>query len=295
MINFTVSENEVGIRLDVVLAARLGISRSQAAARIKSGLVTVGDAKAKPSHILETNETVVAGEPKSVQKPATLELPIVYEDDDLIIVNKPAGILVHPGAGRTGEATVADFARPRVQDDDALRPGIVHRLDRETSGLLVIAKHPAAKKYMQGLFESRGIHKTYLVLVAGHPNPPAAKIDLPLDRSLLQRVRRGVRLGGRPAVTVYHTLNNFHGFSLVEAEPLTGRTHQIRAHLAAIGHPVAGDHMYGAPDGPGKLSRQFLHAARLKFVGPSGKKVEVESPLPPDLSGVLDKLSQEVY
>ena len=295
MTNFSVSPDEVGRRLDVVLAARLGISRSQAAARIKHGLVTVNDAKAKPSQELEAGQMVVAGEPAAVQAAQTIELPVVYQDDDLMIIDKPAGILVHPGAGRTGEATVADFARSRVKDTDPDRPGIVHRLDRETSGLLVIAKHPAAKRHLMELFEKRSIHKTYLALVVGHPDPPAARIDLPLDRSLLQRVRRGVRLGGRPAVTDYRTVQNYPGFSLVEAEPLTGRTHQIRAHLAAIGHPVAGDRMYGAPVGPGKLDRQFLHAARLQFSGPSGQKIDVGSPLPPDLQAVLDKLGREVY
>lgn len=212
-----------------------------------------------------------------------------------MIIDKPAGLLVHPGAGRPAGPTVADFARRRVEDTDQQRPGIVHRLDRETSGLLIIAKHPSAKRYLQGLFERRDISKTYITLVIGHPAPPAAKIDLPLDRSLLQRVRRGVRLGGRPAVTLYHTLQNFNGFSLLSAEPRTGRTHQIRAHLAAIGHPVAGDRTYGAPTGPGKLNRQFLHAAHLEFVGPSGQKVSADSPLPPDLQQVLNQLSAEVY
>lgn len=296
MTKFEITPDEVGRRLDVVVAARLNLSRSQAASRIKGGQVLVNAQPAKASQSAEAGDTVeVNGHEQPSAAPAQSDLPVVYEDQDLMIVDKPAGILVHPGAGRPDEPTVADFARSRVEDSDQERPGIVHRLDRETSGLLLIAKHPAAKRYLQELFEKRNIHKVYLALVVGHPNPPSAKIDLPLDRSLLQRVRRGVRPGGRPAVTVYRTLQDFPGFALVEAEPRTGRTHQIRAHLAAIGHPVAGDRLYGAPAGPCRLHRHFLHAARLEFTGPSGQTVQAQSPLPSDLQQVLNQLSAGVY
>lgn len=296
MTKFEITPDEVGRRLDVVVAARLNWSRSQAAARIKAGQVFVNAVPAKASQSAETGDAVeVNFQTQQSGVSAQVDLPIIYEDQDLLIVDKPAGILVHPGAGRSDEPTVADFARSRVEDSDQERPGIVHRLDRETSGLLLIAKRPAAKRYLQGLFEKRDVHKVYTALVVGHPSPPAAKIDLPLDRSLLQRVRRGVRLGGRPAITVYRTLQDFPGFALLEAEPRTGRTHQIRAHLAAIGHPVAGDRLYGAPAGPGKLHRHFLHAARLELTGPSGQTVRAESPLPADLQQVLNQLSAGVY
>jgi 23S rRNA pseudouridine1911/1915/1917 synthase len=294
MTEFIITRDEVGRRLDVVLAARLGLSRSQAAGRIKSGLVTVSGALAKSSLPVEAGWQVTVRESDLPATTIPPDLPVVYEDADLMVIDKPVGLLVHAGAGRR-EATVADFARRLVQDDDRDRPGIVHRLDRQTSGLLIIAKTRDAKAYLQSIFKERQVHKTYLVLVAGHPNPETAKIDLPLDRSVAARVRRAVHPSGRPAVTVYRTRQNYTGFALLEAEPQTGRTHQIRAHLAAIGHPVAGDHLYGAPAGPPGLGRQFLHATHLRFTGPSGQGIDVASPLPADLQMVLDRLGKGVY
>ncbi len=175
-------------------------------------------------------------------------------------------------------------------DDDPDRPGIVHRLDRDTSGVLVLAKTSAAKVYLQKLFHDRQISKTYIALAVGRIIPAEAVIELPLGRSPKRQTRQAVQAEGRRAVTSYRVREEYPGFTLLDLQPLTGRTHQIRAHLQAIGHPVAGDRLYGAPAGPPGLQRQFLHAARLQFTGPNGQAIDVRSPLPPDLAAVLAAL-----
>ena len=189
---------------------------------------------------------------------------------------------------------MADFARLHTTDPDPDRPGIVHRLDRDTSGLVVLAKHPDAKSYLQQQFSSRSVHKTYLALVVGHLKPAEAVINLPLGRDPAHPLRRAVAPGGRAAVTRYRTLTSFPGYSLLEANPETGRTHQIRVHLASLGHPVAGDTTYGPPKRPLGLKRQFLHASKLNLATPSGQKLELESPLPLDLEQTLRRLEARV-
>ncbi len=215
-----------------------------------------------------------------------MKLPVVYQDDDIAIVDKPAGLLVHPPVG-SKEPTLADFARGISSDVDALRPGIVHRLDRDTSGLVIIAKTAAAKAKLQRLFKQSKIKKTYLALVVGRLDPPAAVIKLPLARRQ-NSLKRAVDPQGKPAETAYRTLASYPGYSYLEVTPRTGRTHQIRVHLASLRHPVVGDRLYGHQM-PG-LARQFLHASRLQFKAPSGRLVDVASPLSPDLADFLKKL-----
>lgn len=292
MKRFTVTSAEAGERLDVALAKWAKVSRSQAARIIEAGRVSVNDAVQKSKYTLNLEDTVTLA-PEPAAAPLDLpDIPVRYEDDDLLIIDKPAGMLTHIGNGKR-EGTVADAFRDHVEDDDQDRPGIVHRLDRDTSGLLIIAKNPASKVYLQGLFKKRDIHKTYLALVVGHPSEDEALIDLPLGRSTRRRTQHTVDLTGRAASTRYKVIANYPAYSLLEVQPLTGRTHQIRAHMRAVGHPVAGDVGYGAPSGPAGLKRQFLHAAHLQFISPSGKAIDVESPLPPDLAAVLDHLKPQ--
>lgn len=218
-------------------------------------------------------------------------LPIIYEDNDLLVIDKPAGLLTHPVSAKRPAPSIVDWAIGRVESDESDHPGIVHRLDRDTSGLLIIAKNPSTKTYLQQLFREHKVQKTYLALVSGQPKPPAAIIDLPISRSTSSPAKRRVALGGRSSRTSYQTVKTFPGYSLVELKPQTGRTHQIRVHLAHVGNPLAGDQLYnqGRPQPPG-LKRQFLHASRLRFVSPSGQKLDLSSSLPADLQAVLDEM-----
>jgi 23S rRNA pseudouridine1911/1915/1917 synthase len=296
-VEITIQPDEVNRRLDVVLAARTGRSRSQIQAAISGGLVLVNNVASKPGYLLRTGDEVTIVKNTTVATPidAPLDLPILFQNDDLIVIDKPAGVLVHMGNGRTQEATVASTLSHLVVDTDRERPGIVHRLDRDTSGLLLIARNPEAKAYLQELFASRHITKTYQALLTGRIDPPSATVSLPLGRAIANRTRQVVDPHGRPAVTNYLTLATFPGYSYVEATPATGRTHQLRVHFAALGHPIVGDKAYGAPANPFRLGRQFLHAARLQFTGMHGEPFDFTSPLPPELQTILGRLHQEVY
>jgi 23S rRNA pseudouridine1911/1915/1917 synthase len=210
------------------------------------------------------------------------------------VVDKPAGLAVHAGNGTKGQATLADYARAHTSDPDPERPGIVHRLDRDTSGLMVIAKTEAAKTYMQRQFADRTIKKAYSLLTIGTVSPASAVIKLPLDRDRAHPTKRAVVASGRDAVTNYDTVANYPGYTLIKAKPETGRTHQIRVHFAALGHPVAGDITYGQTKRPAGLPRHFLHAAELSFTAPSGKAVTLTSALPADLADFLRKLEEQV-
>lgn len=293
---FKFGEGAAHGRLDVFLAHKLGVSRTAVQRSIKSGLIAVNGVHERASYILVPTDIVQVLPDTSVdpERPA-VDLPVVYEDDDLVIVNKPAGIAVHAGNGRRLEPTVADFARTITTDTDPERAGIVHRLDRETSGLLVIAKSAAAKETLQAEWKLRRVKKTYLALLIGHISPDKAVIRLPLDRDPAYPTRRHVSPSGKMAVTRYEKLLEFPGYSYVEARPETGRTHQLRVHFAALGHAVAGDIVYGPKKRPLGLTRQFLHAAALSFVSPSGKPIDIEVPLPTDLQSILEELQNAIY
>ena len=288
-----------GERLDLFLASRTPLSRSRAKALIDQGKVLVnGRPKTAKYPVAQSDQISVQlpSGPASQVPAAAPKLPVVYEDDDVLIIDKPAGLVVHPGAGTPlGQATVADFARLNSTDTDTDRPGIVHRLDRDTSGLMMIARTGEAKHYLQRALAQRLIHKTYLALVVGRLNPSEATIDLPLGRDPRHRLRQAVVPTGRPSLTVYTTRATYPGFTLVQARPLTGRTHQLRVHFAATGHPIAGDSTYGqSSDAPGGLSRQFLHATRLELTGPHGQAIVANSPLPDDLRQCLDQLEHDI-
>lgn len=210
-------------------------------------------------------------------------LSIIFEDENLLILDKPAGIAMHAGNMRGAEVTVADFVRSKVSDTDRDRPGIVHRLDKDTSGLVVIAKTNAAKLELQRQFKQRQVKKYYQAAVHGHPKLDHARIELPIGRHPKNPLRRSVRGSGRPAVSEYWTVEKTGDFSLLKIQIYTGRTHQIRVHMAHIGHPVLGDKTYGRST-PG-LDRQFLHACELEFRHPETMQpMTFTSPLPPELA-----------
>ncbi|HUD11282.1 MAG TPA: RluA family pseudouridine synthase [Candidatus Saccharimonadia bacterium] len=287
----TVVEGAAGERLDLFLASALDLTRSHIQRLIRGGLVFVNKKTERSGYLLSVGDGIIIDQPdRETHALKPPELPVVYEDDDVMVVNKPAGLSVHYGAGPVREPTVADFARLHSSDPDPDRPGIVHRLDKDTSGLLVLAKSIKVKEALQAQFAQRLVHKTYLALVCGRVEPADAIIRLPLDRDPARPLRRAVVSGGRDAVTNYRTLANFDGYTLLEVKPETGRTHQIRVHFATVGHAVAGDITYGPRDRPLGLHRQFLHASALELVLPSGKSLRLESPLPEDLSDVIESL-----
>jgi len=284
-----VGADEAGERLDVFLADRAG-SRSAAAALIEAGHVTVDGAARPKRHLVAAGECVAVDAPagETVADVAPAAFAIAYEDDDVLVIDKPPGVVVHPGRGNEQGTLVQALAGRVAGGDDPERPGIVHRLDRDTSGLLVVARTEAAHAHLKAQMGRRGIVREYLALVEGRPSARSGTIDAPLGRD--RRVRTRVSTDSdepREARTHFVLELALPGASLLRVTLETGRTHQIRAHMLAIGHPVCGDPDYGAPGGFG-LRRQFLHAARLAFAHPrTGARVDVTAPLPEDLAEVL--------
>lgn len=286
-----------GERLDVFLAGRCSeISRSRISRLIGSGYATVDGRPAKASLRLTAGQTVALEIPPSspaALRPSDIPLSIIFEDEDLIVIDKPAGMTVHPAPGnndRTLANAVVTYAPDLGGIGGEIRPGIVHRLDKDTSGLIVVAKNERAHAHLSEQFRSRSVGKVYLALAVGHPSPPEADIDAPIGRHPHDRQRMAVVSTGRPAVTRYRVITFYRRASLVEVRPRTGRTHQIRVHLASVGHPVVGDSTYGHA-APG-LPRQFLHAHRLAFLHPGREHpVRFTSELPGDLRSYLDRLS----
>jgi 23S rRNA pseudouridine1911/1915/1917 synthase len=289
-----------GERLDRFISDRLPVlSRASVQRLIEEGNILVDGRERIASYRVQTGETigitVPPPEPASAL-PEAIPLDIIYEDEDLMVVNKPAGMVVHPAAGHVGGTLVnAVLAHaPGVNVGGEERPGIVHRLDADTSGLIIVAKNDNALRFLQDQFKKRSVHKRYLALVEGQLTPPRGRIVAPIGRDPKHRQRMAVVTSGgraREAVTVYRTVSNFDGYTLVEAEPLTGRTHQIRVHFAFMGFPIVGDMVYGKKKKNRLgLTRQFLHAWRLAFTLPSGRTAEFSAPLPEDLRAVLEQL-----
>ena len=273
------------------------MSRAQAQRLIEEGLVSIADGvRRKAGEKLAGGESLrivvpvpVAAEPQ----PEDVPLSILYEDDDLIVVDKPAGMPVHPGPGHSGK-TLVNALLAHCPDLPGIggvqRPGIVHRLDKDTSGLMVVAKTERAHAGLSAQFKDRTLHKTYVALVEGRLQPAEAMIDAPIGRVANNRRRMTIDgVAAREAQTSYRTLANYDGMTLVEATLHTGRTHQIRVHFASLGHPLVGDALYGKAS---KLvPRQFLHAQRLAFTHPvDGRELRFEAPLPQDLASALKGL-----
>ncbi len=301
-LSFTATE--AGQRLDIFLLERLpGYSRAQVQALIRDGCALVDEAPRKAGFKLKGGEVatlrIPAFEPAELA-PEQIPLAIVYEDALLAVIDKPAGLVVHPGAGAASGTLVNAllWRYPEIADlagDETTRerPGIVHRLDRGTSGLLVVARQERALRALMRQFQARTVQKTYLALLERRPESTTGLVDAPIARDARNRKRMAVRRGGKQAQTEFEVLDDHFqgGRALVKLQLLTGRTHQIRAHMAFIGCPVVGDAVYGRRKQRVKLKRQFLHAHALAFDHPaSGKRLEFTSALPASLVNVMDKL-----
>ncbi len=279
-------------RLDVVVAQLLGVSRAAAQKRIDAGLVTV-DGRVRPKrHLVRLGERVAVAEAPEAERPAVppAAFAVAYEDDHLLVVDKPAGVVVHPGQGWEDGTLVQALAGRVAGGPDPARPGVVHRLDRDTSGLLVVARTEQSWFALSELIRRRDVVREYAALVDGHPRARTGTIDAPLGRDRRVRTRMSSDTDDpREAVTHFEVVEAYERASLLRVRLETGRTHQIRAHLLAIGHPVLGDPEYGRPFAG--LSRQFLHAGRLAFTHPvTGEPLDLSSPLPADLAAVLERV-----
>lgn len=309
-----VTPADTGERLDRLVAAAPGIgSRAAAQKLIVAGMVSVDGQERSKNYRVSAGEKVevllAVSEPLDLE-PEDMDLDIPYEDENLLVVNKPAGIVTHPAKGHnTGTLVHGLLGRQITGGEHQHRPGIVHRLDKDTSGLLIVARDEETHRHLTEALSRHKIERTYLCLVHGIFETREGTIEAPLGRDARERQQMAVtKRGGRDAVTHFRVLESWGGaagadksaaaprrgaggYSLIEVRLETGRTHQIRVHLAAIGHPVAGDKVYGRRKDELGVGRQFLHSARLRFTHPeTGVTVDVSSPLPPDLDSVLGKL-----
>ena len=284
------------MRLDRYVAEECPeLSRTQAQGLITDGLITVNGHPAKARLKLDVGDRVkiTLPPPPGPLLPEAIPLDIPYQDDDLLVIDKPVGLTVHPAPGHQSHTLVNAILAyvPDLPESDSLRPGIVHRLDKDASGVMVVAKNSRAQLDLIGQFKARSVAKAYLVLVKGRLTPDNGVIEAPIGRDPRNRKRMAVVAEGegRDACTHYHVIRYLEDYTLIEIRPETGRTHQIRVHLSAIGYPVVGDRVYGAKSDP--LPRLFLHACRLGFKLPStGKYVEFTSDLPTDLEQVLEDI-----
>jgi len=293
---FTVEKS--GARLDKFVSEHCpGVSRTLAQKMIEAGQVTVNEVAEKASFKLTLGDMVKANVLPSAPSPLMPEdipIKILYEDDDVLVVDKPAGLTVHPAAGQPSHtlvnAVLGYLADMDVEDEDQ-RPGIVHRLDKDTSGVMLVARNSTALEKLAKQFRDRTVKKTYLALVVGQLKPEQGVIDAPIGRDSGDRKKMAIteESRGKHARTNYKVIRYIGNYTLLEVKPETGRTHQIRVHLTAIGYPIFGDATYGKKSRI--LARQFLHAHRLGFNLPStGKWVEFESPLPDDLEKALKEI-----
>lgn len=300
-IEFTAAKT--GERLDKIIMAHIGdrLSRAQLQALIGEGLVLVDDKPVKAGVKLKGGEVIkltipIREEPEAVQ-PEDIALTVLYEDDDIAVIDKPAGMTVHPGVnnekGTLVSALLARWPQITEMNIEEKRAGIVHRLDKETSGLMVIAKTDVARRKLMEQFQNRTVEKHYLALVERKPETQNGRIEAPIARDPKQRKRMAVVRGGKPAITEFQVVDDqFNGDqALVRLDIKTGRTHQIRVHMAFIGSPVVGDAVYGFRKQRIKMKRHFLHAAELAFDHPTtGERLAFTSELPVGLKNILEKL-----
>ena len=292
-----------GGRLDRLVAARLAdLSRTAVQRLIDDGFITLNGSSCKASDKVEPDDVIVVRVPPPVPTELVAEnipLTLVYEDDDLVVIDKPAGLVVHPAAGHD-RGTLVNAVLGHIPDlgsaggiGGEVRPGIVHRLDKETSGLIVVAKHDRALQFLQDQFKARTIKKMYLALVEGIVEPREGVIDAPIGRSKADRKKMAVLHEGRSARTRYRVMR-FYGnpaLTLIEAYPETGRTHQIRVHFAWFKHPLVGDKIYGRQHPLVPIERHFLHAASLTLTLLNGETRTFTAKLPGDLQSILDQLT----
>jgi 23S rRNA pseudouridine1911/1915/1917 synthase len=302
-----VVEADSDVRLDLLVASLTGVSRTQAATFIAAGRVLVAGRGEKASYKPRAGERVEiwlpAPQPQRHILPEAIALSVVYEDDDLLVIDKPAGMVVHPAPGNwSGTLVNALLGRGQAAGvgggDDVPRAGLVHRLDKETSGLLLVARNDRAHRILAKAVAERRVVRRYAVLARGHLRSDHVTVEKPIARDPRDRKRMAIVQSGKPAKTAFARLARFEGFDLLQATLHTGRTHQIRVHLASVGHPVAGDVVYGGAGGGRDAwlraggTRHFLHAAWLRLRHPSsGAPIDLRSPLPPDLRSALARVA----
>jgi 23S rRNA pseudouridine1911/1915/1917 synthase len=309
ILTFRVEASDAGARLDAYLAARIeGWSRARIQRLVEDGDVLVRGRTTKPSYKLRENDEIeveLAPTDATAFVPEDIPLQIVYEDDDIVVVNKPAGLVVHPAAGipsGTLANALAFHFRQLSTHAGAARPGIVHRLDRDTSGLIVVAKNEAAHENLADQFRARLVFKTYVALVHGRVKEESGRVEQAIARDPRNRTRMAVVANGRPALSLYRVRRRFDRFTLLDVEIKTGRTHQIRVHLQWLKHPVVGDQTYGGGRDNSitdprlrarlnALNRQFLHAEQLGFRHPrTNEPLRFTAPLPDELAQFLEEL-----
>ncbi|UCE85561.1 MAG: RluA family pseudouridine synthase [Deltaproteobacteria bacterium] len=301
MVRFVVGEDEAGSRLDLALASASGVSRAQVRRWIEGGRVRINSRTGRPAQRVRAGDRLEADPPQPLTAaavPEAIPIQVLYEDEDLVVVDKPAGLVVHPAPGHP-RGTLVNALLHHCADlagvGGVLRPGIVHRLDRGTSGVMVIAKRDAAHHALAAQFQAHTVERVYEAIVRGVPGADAGRVDRPIGRHPRDRKRMSVRTrSGREAHTAWRIRERFpvSGYSWLAARPETGRTHQIRVHLACAGLPIAGDAVYGR-GGRGRLGldRPALHAALLGFEHPaSGERLRFEAPLAEDFAAALERL-----
>ena len=297
----TAATEHAGVRLDAFLSADGALTRSQAARLIAEGRVRVNGKPAAKSARLSGGETVTVDVPQlreTALPPQDIPLDVVYEDDDVIVVNKPTGLVVHPAPGHP-DGTLVNALLHHCGDSlsgigGEKRPGIVHRIDRDTSGLIIAAKNDAAHLALSAQLKDHSLSRTYECLVTGNMKQDSGTVDAPIGRSSADRKKMAVVPTGRRAVTHWEVVARYPGVTHLRCRLETGRTHQIRVHMAYIGHPILGDTVYGAKKPVPGLTGQCLHAAGLRFVHPrTGEPVELHCPLPPEFTAMLQKLQSK--
>ena len=297
----TAATEHAGVRLDAFLSADGALTRSQAARLIAEGRVRVNGKPAAKSARLSGGETVTVDVPQlreTAMPPQDIPLDVVYEDDDVIVVNKPTGLVVHPAPGHP-DGTLVNALLHHCGDSlsgigGEKRPGIVHRIDRDTSGLIIAAKNDAAHLALSAQLKDHSLSRTYECLVTGNMKQDSGTVDAPIGRSSADRKKMAVVPTGRRAVTHWEVVARYPGVTHLRCRLETGRTHQIRVHMAYIGHPILGDTVYGAKKPVPGLTGQCLHAAGLRFVHPrTGEPVELHCPLPPEFTAMLQKLQSK--
>ena len=297
----TAATEHAGVRLDAFLSADGALTRSQAARLIAEGRVRVNGKPAAKSARLSGGETVTVDVPQlreTALPPQDIPLDVVYEDDDVIVVNKPTGLVVHPAPGHP-DGTLVNALLHHCGDSlsgigGEKRPGIVHRIDRDTSGLIIAAKNDAAHAFLSAQLSDHTLARTYECLVTGSLKQDSGTVNAPIGRHPADRKKMAVVAGGRPAVTHWEVVARYPGVTHLRCRLETGRTHQIRVHMAHIGHPILGDTVYGAKKPVPGLTGQCLHATGLRFIHPrTGEPVELHCPLPPEFTAMLQKLQSK--
>ena len=297
----TAATEHAGVRLDAFLSADGALTRSQAARLIAEGRIRVNGKPAAKSARLSGGETVTVDVPQlreTALPPQDIPLDVVYEDDDVIVVNKPTGLVVHPAPGHP-DGTLVNALLHHCGDSlsgigGEKRPGIVHRIDRDTSGLIIAAKNDAAHLALSAQLKDHSLSRTYECLVTGNMKQDSGTVDAPIGRSSADRKKMAVVPTGRRAVTHWEVVARYPGVTHLRCRLETGRTHQIRVHMAYIGHPILGDTVYGAKKPVPGLTGQCLHATGLRFIHPrTGEPVELHCPLPPEFTAMLQKLQSK--